>query len=364
MKYVIISILLVLFWSEPYITEQSSQFPSGKEQIIEVNETVELALILAALSDLDRSTQNSIKRNTAYYAELETFFKEFRNHPVFEKLGSDFNLPRLAGNAANYKFDEAGKLYLVEGSQDLWKDSANNYFANNLNEIQDFADKSGYRKFYQSKQDLYAVYVKNTAEAVDEKDMLDWLSDQFEIEVRPVKVFISPLMSGFNWTTLFNPQQRIWISPLDPSEWKDFNEFEKLRYARVIFTELDHGYVNPVSSRHAALIEKAMSDPEIWGNTRDAEHYFSPELKFNEYMTWSVYLLYVKDKLKEQPDEFDQIFQETSRAMIKGRGFAQFEAFAKKTLELYESKPSKKVEDIQKDMILWSAEFQAEKGKH
>lgn len=358
MKLVITFLIFLFYSTNPSVLQPLSQVSSKEEQVIEVNETVELALILAALSDLDRSTNNSIKRNTDYYTELEDYFKDYRDHPVFDKLGSDFNLPRLAGNAANYKFDEAGKLYLLEGSQDLWKDSAKNYFANNLKEIQDFADKSGYRKFYKSKQDLYARYVRNTAEAVDEKDMLDWLSAQFDIEVRPVKVFISPLMSGFHWTTLYSEQQRIWINPLDPSRTKEFSEFEKLRYARVIFTELDHGYVNPVSSRYAEQIEEAMSDPEIWGNTRDAQYYYSPELKFNEYMTWSVYLLYVKDKLNDRPGEFDKIFQETSRAMIKGRGFSQFESFAKKTLELYDSNPSKKVEDIQKDMIEWSSKFQ------
>jgi hypothetical protein len=104
-----------------------------------------------------------------------------------------------------------------------------------------------------------------------------------------------------------------------------------------------------------------MSDPEIWGNIRDAQYYSSPELKFNEYMTWSVYLLYVKDKLGDKHEEFNRIFEGTSRSMNRGRGFIQFEAFAKKALELYGSKPDKKVEDIQKEMILWCADFQTEK---
>lgn len=363
MKIVITTLLFILFGTAPNAIQPLSGESSNEEQVIQVNETVELALILAALSELDRSTNNSIKRNTDYYTELEEYFKVYRNHPVFDKLGSDFNLPRLAGNAANYKFDEAGKLYLLEGSQDLWKDSANNYFANNLSDIQDFADKSEYRKFFSSKQDLYAGYVQNTAEAVDEKDMIDWLAAQFDIEVRPVKVFISPLMSGFHWTTLYSKQQRIWINPFDPAKMKDLNAFEKLRYARVIFTELDHGYVNPVSSKHVEQIEKAMSDAEIWGNIRDAQYYSSPELKFNEYMTWSVYLLYVKDKLGDQPEEFNKIFEQTSRVMNRGRGFIQFDAFATKSLELYGSKPSKKVQDIQMEMILWCADFQAEKQK-
>ncbi|MCX2718017.1 DUF4932 domain-containing protein [Lentiprolixibacter aurantiacus] len=361
MKYALIALLFLFHWTNPNDFQPLSEEYCFEEQVIEVNETVELALIIAALSELDRSTNNSINRDTDYYAELEEYFKDFRNHPVFERLGSEFNLPRLAGNAANYRFDEEGKLYLLKGSQDLWKDSAKNYFANNLNEIQDFADKTEYQKFYRSKQDLYASYVQNTAEAVDERDMLDWLSAQFDIEVRPVKVFISPLMSGFHWTTLYSKQQRIWINPLDPSKMKDLNEFEKLRYARVIFTELDHGYVNPVSSKHVKQIEVAMSDPEIWGNTRDAEYYFSPELKFNEYMTWSVYLLYVKDKLRDRQEEFNRIFQETSQSMTRGRGFIRFEAFAEKTLELYISKPSKKVQEIQMEMILWCTEYQASK---
>ena len=55
-----------------------------------------------------------------------------------------------------------------------------------------------------------------------------------------------------------------------------------------IFSEMDHGYVNPISDIYSELIAKNF-DLKKW----DKESGYPEINSFNEYMTWAVYDLFI-----------------------------------------------------------------------
>ena len=52
--------------------------------------------------------------------------------------------------------------------------------------------------------------------------------------------------------------------------------------SRVVFTEIDHNYVNPVSDENKPLIDKLLQDRTEWVNAKDSDNYRNPLLVFNE----------------------------------------------------------------------------------
>jgi len=60
----------------------------------------------------------------------------------------------------------------------------------------------------------------------------------------------------------------------------------------VVFTEIDHNYVNPGTSKYEKLIDSIFSNRSAWtkhGNSSD--YYDSPVRVFNEYMTHAAFCL-------------------------------------------------------------------------
>ena len=66
--------------------------------------------------------------------------------------------------------------------------------------------------------------------------------------------------------------------------------------SRVVFTEIDHNFVNPLSDKKIDIINKVFADRNRWtkeGNGTSA--YESAYSVFNEYMTWGLFSLYCLD---------------------------------------------------------------------
>jgi len=60
------------------------------------------------------------------------------------------------------------------------------------------------------------------------------------------------------------------------------DEIENLLLSRLIFTEIDHYYVTPITDDHLRSVKDAFSDLDAWDQHNS---YRSTELTFNEYMT-------------------------------------------------------------------------------
>lgn len=299
--------------------------------VIAVPETVELAFIVAALSELDRERGGQIDRATPYFRAVEAHFRPFADMPAIADLPADFNLPRLAGNAADFAFDEDGRIVEVDRSGSLWGDTSGDRFRAMRDELERFAQASGFREFYAAHQPTYAAGINATAELIDLADMTRWLNDEFSARPGTARVYVSPLTQGLHWTTLYKPEQRIWIKAPDADEVENASALERMRYARTVFTEIDHAYVNPTTAAMpVADVEAAFGNIDHWADG-EAVYYSSAALQFNEYMTWAVFLIYAQERL--EPSDFEALYAGVTGLMVRNRGFIAFEALASEALQ-------------------------------
>jgi len=304
------------------------------EGIVSLPETVELAFVVAALSELGRVSGQQINRGGAYYEDVEAHFSEFTGLPAVASLSADFNLPRLAGNAADFAFDSDGRLVEIDDSGSLWNDAEGDLFRMMRSDLEAFAQASDFRGFYEKHRDDYAVLIDATEAMINSDDMQIWLEAEFSARPGPPRVIVSPLIAGLNWTTLYKSEQRIWIKAPNPSFVASGSLLDRMRFTQWVFTEVDHAYVNAATARLADEIAVAFANTPVWASPGAAENYPTAELQFNEYMTWAAFLLYASDRLA--PDEFIILEEEVVKTMAVQRGFLAFEAFADQAMLLRE----------------------------
>jgi len=321
-----------------------------EDAFVSLPPTVELALVVASLTDLGREKGRQIRRDTPYYSAVEAHFRAYADMGAVAGLPDGFNLPRLVGNAADFAFDRKGRIVEVDRSGSLWKDAEGDLFRRMRQELEEFADASGFMSFYEKHRDDYAALIEATDQMVDPQDMRAWLEAEFSARPGPARIIVSPLMAGFHWTTLYKSEQRIWIKPPDPAAVAAVSPVDRMRFVRSVFTEVDHSYVNPVTEAMEAEIAAAFRETARWATTQAAENYPTAELQFNEYMTWAAFLLYAAERLSA--DEFIGLKEGTVSVMVKGRGFRAFGVFADKAIELRESS-GRRVEAIIPDLVAW-----------
>jgi hypothetical protein len=80
-------------------------------------------------------------------------------------------------------------------------------------------------------------------------------------------------------------------------------------------------------------VRKAFADFEMWSGLDNKDGYPKPEMTFNEYMTWAVFLLYARDTYDEQT--FASVKSRVGTQMTQGRSFPLFQEFADELLRLY-----------------------------
>jgi hypothetical protein len=107
-----------------------------------------------------------------------------------------------------------------------------------------------------------------------------------------------------------------------------------MQVARIVFTEIDHNYVNPVTDRFVRRVNKVFAELDAW-NRQDS--YRSPYRTFNEYMTWAVFMLYCHDTLDDR-GLLQKVNDRVVNTMVDSRKFVRFREFSEKLLELYEER--------------------------
>jgi len=165
----------------------------------------------------------------------------------------------------------------------------------------------------------------------------------------------SPLSGGFHNTTMLSADKghftQILMFVSAPGQWKNISRAENSAiHSRSVFTEIDHNYVNPVTSIYKKAIKKSMGDYKRWNTGK--QRYPNACLTFNEYMTWSVFCLYAFDTYEEQ--YLEKIIERVERSMCENRGFIKFKEFNRELLRLYRNKPTdEQVADLYPSIIEW-----------
>jgi hypothetical protein len=297
---------------------------SPKPERYKVHEPTEIAWILAALSQIGRQSGGVIRRDTEYFSRVEKWFAPYATHKLISDLGAEFNLPRLVGNAANYDFSKNGKLTLTPNSVALWDDMAGDLFTQNKDQIEAFSRVTNARDFLKNERKAFAAVDAALRAAVDIEDIQRWLNAQFSARPGRVRVFVSPLTSGWNWANIDGVEPRIWVPA--PYAYADNDVIKKFKIIASVFTEIDHIYVNPISKIHKEAINQIFSKENAWSTETAWQDYDSPELVFNEYMTYALFLEYAKDRMSNQ--DFVSFKTKIILFIEEKRGFVRFGAFA------------------------------------
>lgn len=312
------------------VAASASLFPAvstgavGPSRFNDLHEPTELAWVIAALTPLGLASGDVIARNTDYFSSIESWFSPVKSHPLIIELGGEFNLPRFVGNASNFDFVRGTQLRRRPNSQPLWGDADGDLFTVHLRLIEDFAQQSRARTFLDRNRPLIESASADLLRIIDLSDIQRWLEAQFSARPRAVRLFVSPLTSGWNWTSIGESQPKIWVPA--PRLATFDNPVERFVTIGTVFTEVDHNYVNPATATHLPSLQTMIARREDWGTPSAWENYETSELVFNEYMTWAVFLEYVRDRMTAT--DFSVFRERIVRFMQTRRGFVRFGLFA------------------------------------
>lgn len=364
-----------------HFNELANYFPSdymekntGNIQF-DIPEVYELANIIWTLSPSGQRAKDLYKEG-GYYKRVVDYFKPYMSNPIFKALDFpdsiyatkyyDFRENSFAFNFQNPKSGSSdtkllfnGPYYYVYG--DELADSS--LFGKLKPLVEDFAAKSKFRQFYKSNLNYYKKEIQRQKELLPVRIMWDWLENQFpNNKYQSYRIVFSPLIGGSHSTQRY--------STYNKTEWfrenvmficgtgrydsvKTFSEKQKEGLmSGVVFTEIDHNYVNPVSNKYAKQIDSIFSKRSVWAeHGNNSDYYGSPESVFNEYMTHAVFCLYILDTYDKPTADF--VIDNREQLMVSRRNFIKFKEFDRELIRLRQEHKDLKVYELYPMILDW-----------
>jgi hypothetical protein len=342
-------------FSPEYVAEYN-----GKP-FFEIPEVYELMMVAKSFSDFSLTHKNySTNSETAYFREVAQYFAPFKDHSVVKKLNTGIKTIHddyiYRENCYAFTFDANGKIV----SKNIYLGIVDGLVGFNkvkelLPDLQDFAEKSNFRQFFKNHQTHYQNLVDAQKAVMPVKKMQDWLEARFPARYNSMGVIFSPLTGGNhrteNFVTPTFKQALLFVS---------FADFDKNRFnnaqieglaSRIVFTEIDHNYVNLITNKYALEMKTAIGDWKKWNNpSGNSSTYDTPYLTFNEYMTFGVFSIYAQETFNKT--DFAVINAETE-ALMRNRGFNRFSNFNKEILRLYAENAKMGVDNLYLKMFEW-----------
>ena len=327
---------------------------------IVVPEVYELANVIVAMTAYGQSSLTLVRRSGDYYQRVGTAFAPFRTHPSMEplQLGADDPLRRyyeLRDNSFAYLFD-GGLIKRDPAYNTLWNP---NTFREHLAEVQQFAEASQFRAFYAANAAYYRGFIERYRVIAEIDSIADWLEREFAPRrFDHYTVALSPLVFGSHSTHVVNTgagsEALIFTSGPDVTSGAGTSAaVQKATVQRLVFTEIDHHFVNPVTDQYGSQVSSAFETRSSW-TTDGSSFYQSPAAVFNEYMTWAVFLLYIEGRVGAE--DFAEVVRQTTATMEGSRRFQRFGLFAQELLRLYHSRPAgTRVPGLYPAILQWAA---------
>ncbi len=341
--------------------------------VVENPEVYELMHIACGLTNTFQEDANLLRKNTDYYQAVEAWFADHSEHELVNTLEkalrkNDFRWAVGATRvlSMNYDLSEDGQLVtnnLLSTKPLLFKLFKKRTFLmpNHIKVIEDFAQQSNFKQFYKQQKKTRKKLNKQYNKLCNFEDMQAWLEQKFSNKAQSYRIIYSPLTGGFHNTISFEDKNRKATQNLmfvnaprwnpDTLSAKDL-EINSSRQARVVFTEINHNYVNPLTDQYLAELEAAMPDYKRWNDEKQG--YKSAYATFNEYMTWGVFSLYAMDTYSAK--HIDEIVKVQADFMDDFRGFPRFTTFNKELMRLYKAKNKPPIEELYLPMLEWMKE--------
>ncbi|WP_306350495.1 DUF4932 domain-containing protein [Flavobacterium sp. '19STA2R22 D10 B1'] len=341
-------------FTKSYIKEHEGKYN------FEIPEVQELVHIIIALTPQGIESPYLVNKDTEYFKKVMEHFGSFKN----EKIVSDINAILKDGAYSHIKMDACGFYFkgnkiVKSKTYDRLNWSNKNYVEPLVKELQDFSEKTNFRAFFQANKPYYDALITLINQQIPIQKQWDWLERNFNNHYNNYWLTFSPLVNGSHSANMFESgnfkQAAMFIA--GPMENSTYNEkITEGLMTRMVFTEIDHNYVNPVSDKYLSEIDKAFANRDTWTKAKSgADNYSTPYLIFNEYMTWAVFTLYTSDNFNA--DDFKIINENVEKRMIERRGFTNFKSFNEKVFELYKNKAKNTtIADIYPAILQWSSE--------
>lgn len=321
---------------------------------IEVPEVQELVHIIFALTKTGMEDENLVNHEGEYYHRVMREFEPYKDDPLVVQMNSLLE----KGMYAILKMDACGFYFEGDGIQ---KDRVYNKLSwdgpNSLEqyipEIEKFGKKINFREFYRQNKPFYQQQIRLMEEQASVKEQWDWLEDNFDLKYDNYRITFSPLVKGSHSTNRFvqsDFKQTVMFirGPLDDPEYND--ALRKGLMNCIIFTEIDHNYVNPVSDRYVKEITSVIPNLSVWATPEALKQYHNEYMIFNEYLTWGVFSLYAREKFN--PEDFDDLNENIETMMTERRGFIKYKDFNRKLMQLYANrKTGQKIPDLYPEIL-------------
>lgn len=357
-----------VFGQEKEVNFDSNYIQQNSQQIhIEINEMQELMYIILALTDNGLQNKNIINHESSYYEEVMKYFSLYSTHPIVGKLNASLNesivnIILLPGNAYGFQF--VGNQIKPTGvynfpAKGIGKfEVEKNPILTYLTDLEDFAEKSGFRKFYKEHEGYYNQLKKSYKDYATIREQKEWLEKRFDYTIDSYRVLTSPLIASVNATHMFEDngfKEILLFLPTikNDSTWTE--AYKKAINTRIIFTEIDHNYVGPISAKNLDQINVSFVNREKWVDleNKGIPYYPNPLKVYDEYLTWGLYVLYAYDHFGKDEALFNQVIGELNEIMVSKRGFIKFKEFSAYLLQLYKKSEDKKIEKLYPALLEW-----------
>ncbi|MCW4469512.1 DUF4932 domain-containing protein [Flavobacterium sp. MFBS3-15] len=336
-------------FSEKYKKENLGKYK------IEINEVKELIQIMLAITNSGKENDDMVQQEGQYYQDVLNHFKSYENENIirtFDSLmvSSPYNYIFLTGNAISYNFKGnklvKSKVFIFPATAVANMKIDKNPITTYKDEIEKFAKKSNFRKFYSEHKEYYSGIISDYEKNANLGRQWKWLENNFETKRDSYIILCSPLINGLNYTGQFTNNNfsliHMNLPPVDfyPNLTPKENE---LLNTRVMFTEIDHNYVDTPTEANKETINQIFAERKIWVN-EDAEGTFAypkPVNVFNEYMTYGVFVLYCKDHYDQAT--LDKVIKDITDLMTE-RGFPKMKLFIENLLKIRSKYPYEKID--------------------
>jgi hypothetical protein len=327
---------------------------------IVVPEVYELANIIVAMTSYGEASASLVLKKGEYYQRVRAAFAPFRDDASMRslQLGDADPVRRyyeIRDNSYAYVFDGA----LIKRNPAYTTLRNPNTFRDRMAEVQRFADVSGFRAFYAANADYYRELIERYRLMSDLESMVDWLEQEFAPRrYDHYTVVLSPLVYGSHSSgsliSSAGSEALMLVSGPDVTSAPGTSPgVQQAIVQRIVFTEVDHQFVNPVTDQSAAQVTRAFGTRSKW-TTDGSSFYQSPVAVFNEYMTWAVFLLYLEGRL--DAGDFAETVRLTTELMEGARRFHRFGLFAEELRRLYRTRPEgSRVPSLYHAMLEWAA---------
>jgi len=319
----------------------------------------ELVNIGVALTNIGKQDSNMVYMNSDYYSKVISHFDKYKNHALIDSLNqhitevfgnSTYNYYyNIRMNACMYSFDDDS--IVNHSPYDRLGFGGNNRLQELIPLLEEFSMESDFNTFYTIHADYHQSLIDTYYELVPIPKMWEWIEKKFPQRYGSYKIYFSPLIGGAHSTQNFsdNEFQETVMFINAPIFSKEYTSKEKEAIlSRVVFTEIDHNYVNPTTDKFSE-IGTLLEPLNCWNN--GTQGYHDSYSTFNEYMTWAIFTFYLYDNFDKEL--FEKRNKIESDFMVNGRGFLKFKEFNDLVLQWYMNNPDTSFDKLYPKVIEW-----------